>query len=59
MAQGQGPGEDRWVAHTNAVAVVICVPPEAPTTMRTWPSLPTMIVGHMDETGCFPEVGGR
>lgn len=44
------------MAHTSAVAVVICVPPEAPTTMRTRPSWPTMIAGHMDESGCFPVV---
>lgn len=48
----------RRVAHTSAVDVVICVPPEAPTTMRTWPSSPTMITGHMDESGCFPTVVG-
>lgn len=47
---------DKWVIPTNAVAVVIFVPPEAPTTMRTWPSRPTMIAGHMDESGCFPVI---
>lgn len=44
------------MARTSAVAVVMCVPPEAPTTMRTWPSWPTRIAGHMDERGCFPVV---
>lgn len=47
------------MVHTNAVAVVICVPPEAPTTMRTLWSRSTMIAGHMDESGCFPEVSGQ
>lgn len=56
MAWGQGLGA-QGVAHTSAVAVVICVPPEAPTTMRTWPSRPTMIAGHMEESGCFPVAG--
>lgn len=53
-AQARGGG-----ARTSAVDVVIWVPPEAPTTMRTWPSSPTMIAGHMDESGCLPAaVGG-
>lgn len=42
-------------APTSAVAVVIWVPPEAPTTIRTRPSRSTIIAGHMDESGCFPE----
>lgn len=59
--QGAGrSGEGGGRARTSAVDVVIWVPPEAPTTMRTWPSSPTMITGHMDESGCLPEaVGGR
>lgn len=56
----QGPrglGRVEAGVHTSAVAVVICVPPEAPTAMRTWPSWPTMMAGHMEESGCFPVAG--
>ena len=38
---------------TYAVAEVILVPPAAPTTSRTWPSL-TTIVGTIDDKGLFP-----
>lgn len=41
------------------MAVVIWVPPEAPTTRLTLPSRSTMMVGHMEESGCFPEAGGE
>ena len=58
--QGAGrSGEGGGRARTSAVDVVIWVPPEAPTTMRTWPSSPTMITGHMDESGCLPEAVGE
>lgn len=52
----QGTGKVRPKTYTSAVDVVICVPPEAPTTICTLPSLSTMIDGHMDESGCFPVV---
>ena len=45
-------------AHTRAVDVVIWVPPEAPTTIRTLPSLSTMMEGHMDDRGCLPKTTG-
>ena len=55
---GKGLGAQAGGARTSAVDVVIWVPPEAPTTMRTWPSSPTMITGHMEESGCLPAAGG-
>lgn len=39
---------------TKAVAVVILVPPDAPTTILTRFSLSKMIVGHMDDSGLLP-----
>jgi len=39
---------------TRAVAVVIFVPPEAPTTILTLLSLSNIIVGHIDESGLLP-----
>lgn len=39
---------------TRAVAVVIFVPPEAPTTILTLWCLSNIIVGHIDERGLFP-----
>lgn len=54
---GKGLGAQVGGARTSAVDVVIWVPPEAPTTMRTWPSSPTMITGHMEERGCLPAAG--
>lgn len=39
---------------TSAVDVVILVPPEAPTTSLTRPSLSTTTLGHMDDSGLFP-----
>lgn len=38
---------------TNATAVVILVPPDAPRTSRTW-SPPNTIVGHMDDKDILP-----
>lgn len=43
-----------WIRLTNAVAVVIFVPPDAPTTIFTWFSLSNMIVGHMEDSGLLP-----
>ncbi len=39
---------------TKAVAVVIFVPPDAPTTIFTLLSLSKMIVGHMEDSGLLP-----
>lgn len=39
---------------TKAMAVVILVPPEAPTTKRGTPLLSTNIVGDMEDRGRFP-----
>lgn len=39
---------------TRAVAVMIFVPPEAPTTILTLLCLSQMMVGHMDESGLLP-----
>ncbi len=39
---------------TRAVAVVIFVPPEAPTTILTLWCLSNIIVGHIDESGLLP-----
>lgn len=39
---------------TKAVAVVILVPPEAPTTNLTCPSESATILGHMEDRGRFP-----
>ncbi len=41
-------------AVTRAVAVVIFVPPEAPTTILTLWCLSNIIVGHIDESGLLP-----
>lgn len=49
----------RRKAHTSATDVVICVPPEAPTTICTLPSLSTRMEGHMDESGCLPMIRRR
>lgn len=43
-----------WVRLTKAVAVVIFVPPDAPTTIFTLFSLSKMIVGHMEDSGLLP-----
>lgn len=43
-----------WVSLTSAVAVVIFVPPDAPTTIFTLLSLSKMIVGHMEDSGLLP-----
>ena len=40
--------------HTKAVAVVILIPPAAPTTSLTSPSLSTNTAGHIDDRGRFP-----
>lgn len=45
---------DVSVRLTKAVAVVIFVPPDAPTTIFTLLSLSKMIVGHMEDSGLFP-----
>lgn len=39
---------------TRAVAVVIFVPPEAPTTIFTLLCLSKMIVGHIEDRGLLP-----
>lgn len=39
---------------TRAVAVVIFVPPEAPTTILTLLYLSKMIVGHIEDKGLLP-----
>ena len=41
-------------SHTSAVAVVIFVPPEAPTTILTFFILSTKIEGHIEDIGCLP-----
>lgn len=43
-----------WLRLTKAVAVVIFVPPDAPTTILTRLSLSKMMVGHMEDSGLFP-----
>lgn len=43
---------------TNAVAVVILVPPDAPTTILTWLCLSKMMVGHMEDNGLLPATRG-
>lgn len=40
---------------TRAVAVMIFVPPEAPTTIFTLLSLSEIIVGHIEERGLLPK----
>ena len=39
---------------TRAVAVVIFVPPAAPTTILTRPAASTTMAGHIDDSGRFP-----
>lgn len=41
-------------SHTSAVAVVIFVPPEAPTTILIFFVLSNKMEGHMEDTGCLP-----
>lgn len=41
-------------SHTSAVAVVIFVPPEAPTTIFTFFVLSTKMEGHIEDIGCLP-----
>lgn len=41
-------------SHTSAVAVVIFVPPEAPTTILTFFALSTKMEGHIEDMGCLP-----
>lgn len=38
----------------SAVAVVIFVPPEAPTTILTFFVLSTKMEGHIEDIGCLP-----
>lgn len=41
-------------SRTSAVAVVIFVPPEAPTTIFTFFILSTKMEGHIEDIGCLP-----
>lgn len=41
-------------SRTSAVAVVIFVPPEAPTTILTCFILSTKMEGHIEDIGCLP-----
>lgn len=41
-------------SRTSAVAVVIFVPPEAPTTILTFFILSTKMEGHIEDIGCLP-----
>lgn len=41
-------------SRTSAVAVVILVPPEAPTTIFTFFILSTKMEGHIEDIGCLP-----